>query len=114
MRAEVPQKLNICLVSTQFPLSNTAGEISFLWPVARGLVKQGHSVTVLSWRNKRRLEVVERDGVKALFLGEFAGALVENFPQLVLRKFQQLHSQNPFHLLHSLDASGLQVGLRRK
>src|ERR1700730_17619339 len=110
----LPQKLNICLVSTQFPLANTAGEVSFLWPIARGLVKQGHSVTVLSWRNKRRLDVVQRQGVKALFLGETAGSSEENFPQLVLRKFQQLHTETPFHLVHSLDGSGFEVGLRRK
>ncbi len=108
------KNLNICLVSTHFPLSNTAGEISFLWPIAHGLVKQGHSVTVLSWRNKRRLSVVDRDGVKALFLGEGSGATLESFPQMVLRRFLQLHSEKPFHLLHSLDASGFAVGQLRK
>src|SRR6185312_335564 len=36
------------------------------------------------------------------------------FPQMVLRKFQELHSQTPFHLVHSLDASGIEIGLRRK
>lgn len=107
--------MNICLISNHFPLAGSAaGEVSFLWPIARGLVRQGHKVTVLSWRNKRRLDVVERDGVKALFLGEAIGATLENFPQMILRKFQQLHSATPFHLVHSLDASGLEVGMRRK
>lgn len=113
-KPEIPSHLNICLVSTQFPLSNTSGDISFLWPIARGLVKQGHTVTVLSWRNKRRIDKVEKDGVKALFLGEVPGANLENFPQMVLRKFQELHREKPFHLVHSLDASGMQIGLRRK
>jgi glycosyltransferase involved in cell wall biosynthesis len=113
-KPDLPSKFNICLVSTQFPLSNAAGEISFLWPIARGLVKQGHTVTVLSWRNKRRIDKVEKDGVKALFLGESPGAVYENFPLMVLRKFQELHAQTPFHLVHSLDATGMQVALRRK
>jgi len=108
------QKLNICLVSTHFPLANTAGEISFLWPIARGLVRQGHTVTVLAWRNKRRIDFVERDGVKAMFLGESIGAVLENFPQMVLKKFQQLHQQTPFHLVHSLDATGREIARRRK
>ncbi len=111
---EMPSKLNICLVTTKFPLANTAGEISFLWPIARGLVKLGHSVTVLSWRNKNRLPLVERDGVKALYLGETPGTSIEGFPQLVLEKFRQLHVATPFHLLHSLDAAGFEVGKRRK
>src|SRR5690349_19143623 len=113
-KPEDPKQLNICLVSTKFPLANTAGEISFLWPIARGLVKKGHNVTVLSWRNKNRIPMVERDGVKALYLGESAGASQENFPQLVLNKFIQLHKTTPFHLLHSLDASGSAVARRRK
>ena len=110
----LPKVLNICLVTTKFPLAQTAGEISFLWPIARGLVKLGHNVTVLSWRNKNRINMVERDGVKALYLGEQAGASLDGFPRLVLKKFSQLHSENPFHLVHSLDDSGLQIGLRRK
>jgi glycosyltransferase involved in cell wall biosynthesis len=110
-----PEKpLNICIVSAKFPLANTAGEISFLWPVARGLVKRGHSVTVLSWRNKNRLQMVEKDGVQALYLGEFAGAVFDNLPQMILKKFMQLHREKPFHLIHSLDTSGLQIGLQRK
>src|SRR5436305_757425 len=108
-KPELPSKFNICLVSTQFPLSNSADDISFLWPIARGLVKQGHTVTVLSWRNKRRIAKVEKDGVKALFLGETPGATPDRFPTMVLRKFQELHAKEPFHLVHSLDATGVQI-----
>src|SRR6185312_4127547 len=107
-------KFNICLISARFPLANTAGEIGFLWPIARGLVRLGHSVTVLSWRNKNRINMVEKDGVKALYLGEQQGASFDNFPTLVLKKFSQLHAETPFDLVHSLDASGLQIGLKRK
>lgn len=114
-RAVIPEKLNICLVSRKFPLLDSSGEIGFLWPIARGLVKLGHTVTVLTWKNKNRVPVVERDGVKAYFLGEGGGSSnVDAFPDLVLRKFQDLHRVHPFHLLHSLDNSGFQVGLRRK
>jgi len=106
--------LNICLVSAKFPLAHTAGEISFLWPIARGLVKRGHKVTVLSWRNKNRIQMVEKDGVQALYLGEQSGAVFDNFAQMVLKKFKQLHAESPFHLVHSLDTSGLEIGLQRK
>lgn len=108
------ESLNICLVSRRFPLLNTSGEIGFLWPIARGLVKQGHSVSVLTWRNRDRMDFVEREGVKAYFLGEGHSASIDAFPDLVLRKFQALHKQNRFHLMHSLDSSGLKVGLARK
>lgn len=106
--------LNICIISRRFPLLNTSGEIGFLFPVARGLVRQGHRVTVLSWRNKSRIDFVEVGGVKAFFLGEGNAAPLTSFPDQVLRKFQQLHAQVPFHLVHSLDSSGFEVGKRRK
>lgn len=112
--SEASKKFNICLVSTKSPLANTAGEISFLWPIARGLVRQGHGVTVLSWRNKGRIQMVEKDGVRAFYLGEQPGAALESFPQLVLKKFKQLHAEHPFDLVHSLDAAGLQIALLRK
>src|SRR6185312_3554154 len=95
-------KLNICLVSANFPLANTTGEIGFLWPVARGLVRLGHQVTVLGWRNKNRVYMVEKDGVKALYLGEQGSASFDNFPLLALKKFSQLHAETPFDLVHSL------------
>ena len=108
------ESLHICLVSERFPLLNTSGEVGFLWPIARGLVRLGHKVTVLSWRNKNRIPFVEQNGVRAFFLGESPGTARENFPHLVLRKFQTLHEQTAFHLVHSLDGSGFEIALRRK
>ncbi len=108
------ESFNICLVSERFPLMNTMGEVGFLWPIARGLVKLGHKVTVISWRNKNRIPFVEQNGVKAYFLGESQGAIKDNFPSLVLKKFQSIHQQTPFDLVHSLDGSGFEVALRRK
>lgn len=106
--------LNICLVSKRFPLAGSSGDLSFLWPIARGLVRLGHNVSVISWRNRARAPFIERDGVKAFFLGEGHSASVDSFPEMALAKFQQLHRQTEFQLVHSLDASGLEIGLRRK
>jgi len=108
------EPLNICIVSRRFPLLSNEDEVGFLFPIARGLMRMGHRVTVLSWKNRRRLPFVEHEGVKAFFLGEGQSGPIENFPSLVFRKFQELHQQTPFHLLHSLDNSGYEVGLRRK
>lgn len=106
--------LNICIVSQKFPLTNASGEVSFLWPIARGLVKRGHKVTVISWRNKNHLAFLERDGVRAFFLGENSNSAVSDFPSMVLSQFQKLHAKEKFDLLHSLDDSGFEVGRRRK
>lgn len=106
--------LNICLVSVRFPLMESSGEVSFLWPIARALVRAGHQITVISWRNKRHLAYVERDGVKAYFLGEHPGTRLNEFPELVKSHFADLHKKSPFDLVHSLDDSGLLIGVQRK
>jgi 1,2-diacylglycerol 3-alpha-glucosyltransferase len=106
------EMLNICIVSRRYPLIENAGEGSFLFPIARALVRQGHSVTILSSRKKGGREAFEVDGLKAYFLGD--GLSSDRFSELVLRKFEQLHREKPFHLLHSLDASGFEVGRQRK
>jgi len=108
------ESLNICLVSRRFPLAGSSGDVGFLWPIARGLVRLGHTVSVISWRNRARLGFIESHGVKAYFLGEGNAAPPESFADLALRKFQELHRQTPFHLVHSLDESGLEIGLQRK
>lgn len=113
-RSKIPEKLSICLISRKFPLWDSSGEFGFLWPIARGLVKQGHRVTVLSWRNRAKRDLVERDGVKAYFLGEGNSSPIDSFPELALKKFRQLHAEQRFDLVHSLDDSGLQLGLNRK
>lgn len=114
MAVTAVKPMNICLVSKRFPLAGGAGDFGFLWPIARGLVRMGHTVSVISWRSRARMEFIERDGVKAYFLGENTTAAVELFPDMALRKFQALHRQTPFQLVHSLDNSGLEIGLRRK
>ncbi len=106
--------LKICIVSRRFPLMDSSGEVSFLWPIARGLVRAGHQVTVLSWTNRRQMAFVERDGVKAYFLGEQPGARPDEFSDLAHRYFQELHELEPFDVVHCLDNSGLKIGKDRK
>ncbi|MGE4132524.1 MAG: glycosyltransferase family 4 protein [Bdellovibrionales bacterium] len=106
--------LNICIVSERFPLLNTSGEVGFLWPIARGLVRLGHKVTVISWRNRRKIPFVEQNGVRAYFLGEGALNSRENFAEHAFQKFAEIHRREPFDLVHSLDASGFEIGRQRK
>ncbi len=117
-RKALPEKLNICIVAYKFPILGLATDHGFLWPVARGLVKQGHSVTVLSWKNPQGQKEITQDGVKAYFLGEHSSKEHEpnsaQFPQLAFRKFEKLHKATPFHLIHSIDANGVEIARNKK
>lgn len=113
-KRDFPDKLNICLVAKQFPLLGRASSHGFLWPLARALALQGHQVTILSWNNPDRQSAVEQDGVKAYFLGDEQKSSAFDFARLALNKFQELHLKKPFHVVHSLDRGGIEIGLKRQ
>jgi len=113
-RKSLPEKLNICLVAGKFPILGRAADKGFLWPIARGLAAKGHDVTVLSWKNPDHRTEIHKEGVNAFFVGEGSNAGLNRFPEFAERKFAELHAQKPFHLVHSVDAGGLNIGLNRK
>src|SRR4030067_1214405 len=102
-RKPLPKKLNICIVTKKFPYPGREGDDNYLWPLARGLASHGHSVVVFSWKNPRGLPEIISGQVKAYFLGEQNRARNYSFSQLVLKKFEELHQQKPFHIVHGLD-----------
>lgn len=114
-KSKLPENLNICLTSYRFPILSRATDHGFLWPIARGLARQGHKVTVLSTSSFLKKSEVIRDSVRVLYLHEGAKSLSHlNFQMAVRQKFAQLHKEEPFHLVHSIDNSGYRIGTRKK
>ncbi len=112
-KKQLPQILNICFIAREFPILGRAADYGFLWPIARGLVAKGHHVTILSWQNPDHREEVIKDEVHAYFLGEKSKEPRGQFPKLANHKFISLHKQNKFHIVHSLDRSGYEVGKQK-
>ncbi len=110
----VPEKLNICLIGQNFPILSRASDTGFLWPVARGLQQRGHQVTVLSTKSMLAKPEVLRDGIRAYYLLDGPKAPRRaDFKKLVLQKFESLHQENPFHIVHSLDQSAFRIAERK-
>lgn len=109
-----PSHLNICLIAKRFPILGRAADHGFLWPIAKGLTAHGHKVSVLAWKNPQSKREIDQDNVKAYFLGEVFARNERDFPFLAKQKFKQLHSREPFHIVHSIDASGLEIGKERR
>ncbi|MCB0389645.1 MAG: glycosyltransferase family 4 protein [Bdellovibrionales bacterium] len=114
MSRELPKSLNICFIAKRFPILGRAADHGFLWPIAKGLTACGHKVSVLSWKNPQAKREIDQDNVKAYFLGEIFARNERDFPFLVKEKFQQLHSREPFHIVHSIDANGIEIGKEHK
>lgn len=109
-----PDKLNICIVAKEFPILGRAVEHGFLWPIARGLALKGHSVTVLSWKSPQAKTEIIKDDVHAYFIGQNTFKRIEEFPELALGKLKQLHAEKPFHIVHSIDDSGIPIAKLKK
>ncbi|MBS1971307.1 MAG: glycosyltransferase family 4 protein [Bdellovibrionales bacterium] len=110
----LPESLNICLVSNRFQILSRSTDAGFLWPIARGLAKQGHKVTVISTKSPIGKAEINRDGVRTFYLQE-SGSNLKNlkFEEAALQKFIELHKSEPFHILHSLDNSGRRIARRK-
>ena len=114
-KPKVPESLNICLVSHRFPILSRATDHGFLWPIARGLAREGHKVTVIAANSALKKPEILRDGVKAYFLFEGQKNFSHmNFQLAARQKFAQLHRENPFHIVHSIDKSGYRIGSRKE
>lgn len=114
-KTSLPESLNICLVGHRFQILSRANDSGFLWPIARGLARQGHKVTVLSTRSPLGRPEIERDGVRAFYLHEGnQGYTGMRFQEAAYQKFLELHRQEKFHIVHGLDNSAYRIGTRKK
>lgn len=111
----LPDILNICLTSHRFPILSRATDHGFLWPIAKGLAREGHKVTVIAANSPMKKPEVVRDGVTVYFLNEGPKNQSHlNFQQAAYLKFLALHKQNPFHIVHSIDKSGYRIGHKKE
>lgn len=114
MSKKTPENLRVCLVSEKFPVIGRSFSSGFIWPIARGLAKAGHSVSVISWDNPIGEKELEQDGVKAYFVAGANKRRIDLFPKRVHQKFLELHKEEPFHIVHSLSHSAYQMGYDKK
>ena len=114
-RVKPTSPFRVLLIGSRFQILSRASDSGFLWPMARGLARKGIDVTVFASRSPIGKSFVERDGVKTYFLQERDSEL-RNIPfeDAALRKFTELHMQNPFDIVHSLDASAIKIAKQKK
>lgn len=112
--ATVPEKLNICITANYFPIIGRASDFGFLWPISKKLVELGHNVTVLTAESPQHITETKKEGVQVYFLREGVRNRDWDFEEAVEKKFVELHKRQPFHVLHSVDSSGIRVATKKK
>ncbi|MCE3010117.1 MAG: glycosyltransferase family 4 protein [Proteobacteria bacterium] len=109
------ESLNICMVAYRFPILGRATDHGFLWPIAKGLAVRGHKVTVIAAQSPLGKQEVVRDGVRVFYLHEgYPNFAHKKFEHAVLDKFIQLHREDPFDIVHSMDRSAIEIAKRKK
>jgi glycogen(starch) synthase len=115
------RKLNVCIVSREFPPDTAFGGIgTFSVDTALMLRERGHRVTVLS-QSLSTTRTFDYQGITVHKLKvpwplgsyRFLPALIVGFNYVVLRTLRQLHRQHPFDLIDAPDhlAEGLSASL---
>lgn len=99
----------------KFPILGRASDHGFLWPIAKGLALRGHKVTVIAAKTPLGKPEVHRDGVRVFYLYEgYPNFGHMKFEEACYRKFKELHQQEAFHLVHSIDRSASLIGKHRQ
>lgn len=112
---QLPQKLRICLIGQKISVLSRSADSGLLWPLARGLTERGHDVTIISTSSPLKRAEVFRDGIRAYYLNEGQPQYKTfKFSDAAHRKFNSLHKEKPFHIVHSLDDSGYKIGRNKK
>lgn len=111
MKPVLPEKLRICLVGQKISVLSRSTDTGLLWPLARGLTERGHDVTIISTSTPLKRPEIFRDGIRAYYLNEGQPQYKTfKFSDAAHRKFISLHKEKPFHIVHSLDDSGVKIG----
>lgn len=103
----VPERLNICMITRKVPT------IGFLVPVIKGLIQRGHQVGLIAQTESDLNQWILPEGMT--LRGVSTRGLSREDAQMKVRAvFETLHRENPFHVVHSMDAAGQLIGENKK
>ncbi len=106
MRKVIPESLRICFVSQKFPIFDRTAECGYLWPLIQKIAQRGHNVSVITPdASVDRLRVIPKD---------IQIHRLSNFRDSALDLLEQFHIESPFHIVHSVDNSGLGIAENKK
>lgn len=115
-KIEFPQKMNIAILAPHFPVFGRGPtQHGFIWPILRGLVQKGHSIKVFSWSSSLGEGIITQDGITTYFLSDLTkNKNILNFMTLAHDQILKEHSQQPFHVLHSLTKEALPIARQKR
>ncbi len=94
---DVKDKLHVCFLVDRFSISGRASKHGFLIPVARGLARKGHKITVVSGQSSSYNETsLQEDNLKVHFVKGMGRRLEVAFRKQLV----EVYEKKPFHILY--------------
>ncbi|NCN95689.1 MAG: glycosyltransferase family 4 protein [Bdellovibrionales bacterium] len=106
-RREIPESINICMITRKIPT------IGFLIPAVKGLLQQGHHVGLIAQTEADLNQWLLPEGLKMKAINT-KGLSRKQAQEKVMKAFKELHKEEPFHVVHSMDAAGQMIGESKK
>ena len=101
--------MHICFLSHEYPLWATGGIGSFIQTLGRGLVNEGHAVTVVGASNLANGDFINDEGVSVYRISApkyfRRGSFFENAIK-IRKKLREIHSKTPIDIVEAIE-SGL-------
>lgn len=97
--------MHICFVTKNDDISRSSlNDYGHILPTARHLAKLGHKIRILTWKPQGfENNFYEEENIYINFLGVGHFYSVQEFPDLTLKKILEIHQEDPFDIVHSLD-----------
>ena len=100
-KKSLPESLQIALASPRLPLMDRS--LGFVWRIAKGLVQQGHEVSLFCDFNPLGEEEWTQEGVNIYCKKSSWNQKQQAYggPDSMWKRFRELHQKRPYHILHS-------------
>lgn len=113
MASSQKSNIRVCFLSQRLPQSPMGAEYGYLWPLCKKLAGRGFDVTVITKESLEGTHYSVKDGVH-IHSVESKGDLGIAFRESILDRFEQLHLEKPFNLIHCVDKSGIELARHKK
>lgn len=97
--------MHICFVTQNNDISKVGlSDYGQILPTARQLAQLGHKIHILTWKPQTSDNATyEENQIYVHFLGVGHYRSIQEFPDLVLKKVNEIHSTDPIDIVHSFD-----------
>jgi len=98
--------MNICMFAKGLPVHTKGGMEVHVEELAKGLVKRGCEVTIITTKHPKKIEREKRENLKIYYVGDKPLKYTRKFYKESAELFERLNNKEKFDIVHSQSTSG--------